>query len=184
MVLCIDVDNVICNLQEVVIELFNKRYGSHYTMEDFKEYDVMNVLPTQDAIVMKDMYGESGLYDQVKPLSKAQESLEKLINMGHSVYLVTDAIPKTYGEKVEFIHRYFPFIDDAHIVAMKHKHMFKCDIMIEDNMTNLLAKPYYHRICLNYPWNEAKKNFDWVHEIMRAYSWTDVLSFIEDINSR
>ena len=96
MIIACDIDNVVCNLQEVIIDLFNKRYGSHYTIEDFKEYDVMNVLPTQDAIVMKDMYGEPGLYNKVKPLSKAQESLERLINMGYQVYLVTDAIPKTY----------------------------------------------------------------------------------------
>ena len=68
MVLCIDVDDVICNLQEVVVNLFNKRYGSHYTIENFTEYDVMNVLPTQYSIVMKDMYGEIGLYDKVKPM--------------------------------------------------------------------------------------------------------------------
>ena len=116
MVLCIDVDDVICNLQEVVVNLFNKRYGSNYTMEDFTEYDVMNVLPTQDAMVLKDMYGETGLYDKVKPMPGAQEALEKLINLGHQVYLVTAAIPKTYGEKVAFIKRFFPYIDESHIV--------------------------------------------------------------------
>lgn len=180
MVLCVDVDNVICNLQEVVVNLFNKRYGSNYTLNDFTEYDVMNVLPTQDGVVMRDMYGESGLYDKVKPLPGAQESLQKLINEGHQVYLVTDAIPKTYGEKVEFIHRYFPFVDDSHIVSMRHKHLFKCDVMIEDNMANLLAKPYYHRICLNYPWNESKK--DYVYGVHRCYNWEDIMAAINKIN--
>lgn len=183
MILCVDIDNVICNLQEVVIELFNKRYGSNYTMENFTEYDVMNVLPEQDGIVMRDMYGESGLYNKVKPIHGAQDGLQKLINSGHQVYLVTDAIPKTYGEKVEFIRRYFPFIDDGHIVCMKHKWMFKADIMIEDNLANLLVKPYYHRICLNYPWNEAKKDWDWVHEIHRCYNWNDIVATVNKIKT-
>ena len=61
MVIAVDIDNVICNLQEVVVNLFNKRYGSHYTLNDFIEYDVMNILSTQDGIVMRDMYSESGL---------------------------------------------------------------------------------------------------------------------------
>ena len=180
MVIAVDVDNVICNLQEVVVNLFNKRYGSHYTLNDFTEYDVMNILPTQDGIVMRDMYSESGLYDKVKPLPGAQETLQKWMNEGHQVYLVTDAIPKTYGEKVEFIHRYFPFIDDAHVVCIKHKHMFRCDIMIEDNLANLLAKPYYHRICFNYPWNESKK--DYVYDIHRCYNWDDVVAAVNKIN--
>lgn len=180
MVLCVDVDDVICNLQEVVVNLFNKRYGSHYSVEDFTEYDVMNILPTQDAMVLQDMYGETGLYDKVKPMPGAQEALEKLINLGHQVYLVTAAIPKTYGEKVAFIKRFFPYIDDGHIVAMKHKHMFKCDVMIEDNIQTLLAKPYYHRICLDRPWNRQVS--DWTYDIHRCKNWNEIVEVVNKIN--
>lgn len=180
MVIAIDVDDTICNLQEVVVNLFNKRYGSHYTVEDFTNYDIMNVLPTQDAIVMKDMYGESGLYDKVKPIPGAQEALEKLINLGHQVYLVTAAIPKTYGEKVAFINRFFPYIDEGHIVCMKHKWMFKCDVLIEDNLQTLLTKPYYHRVLFDKPWNQSTK--DYVYDIHRCYNWNDILATINKIN--
>ena len=180
MVLAIDVDSVICNLQEVVVNLFNEKFNTNYTLNDFTDYDVLNVLPTQDAIVMKDMYGHSGLYNKVKPIPGAQDSLQKLINMKHDVYLVTDAITSTYGEKVEFIKRYFPFIDESHIVCMKHKHMFRCDIMVEDNLANLLAGQHYYRICLNYPWNQSNK--DYVYDIYRCYNWDDILTAINKIN--
>ena len=180
MVIACDVDNVICNLQETVLIWFNERYGTHYTLNDFAEYDVMNVLPTEDALKMQTMYGETGLYNLVKPLPGAQDSLKKLINEGHQVYLVTDAVPKTYGEKVEFIHRYFPFIDDAHIVCMKHKHMFKCDIMIEDNLQVLLAKPYYYRICFDRPWNRSVN--DWTYDIRRCNSWNEIVEVVNKIN--
>lgn len=180
MVILVDVDDTLCNLQEVVVNSFNKRYGSHYTLNDFTEYDIMNVLPTQDAIVMKDIYGESGLYDKVKPLPGARESLEKLINLGHQVYLVTAAIPKTYGEKVAFIKRYFPFIDESRIVCMKHKWKFRCDIMIEDNLQTLIADPNYHRICFNMPWNKSNK--DWIYGIHRCYNWDDVLAAVNKIS--
>lgn len=180
MVIAVDVDDTLCNLQEVVINLFNERFGSNYKLNDFAEYDVMNSLPQQDGIVMRDMYSEGGLYNKVKPIAGSQDALQKLINEGHQVYLVTAAIPKTYGEKVEFIRRYFPFIDESHIVCMKHKWMFKCDVMIEDNLSNLLAKPYYHRICFNQPWNQCNK--DYVYDIRRCYNWKDVLAAINKIN--
>ena len=180
MIIVVDVDDVICNLQEVVVDLFNKRYGSKYTVNDFTEYDVMNVLPTQDAIVMKDMYGESGLYDKVKPMLGAKEGLEKLINLGHQVYLVTAAIPKTYGEKVAFINRFFPCIDESHIVCMKHKWMFKADVLIEDNLQTLLAKPYYHRICFDKPWNRQVN--DWTYDIHRCYNWNEIVEVVNKIN--
>jgi 5'(3')-deoxyribonucleotidase len=180
MMICIDIDDVLCNLQEVVIDLFNKRYGSNYNLEDFTEYDIMNVLPTQDAIVMKDMYGEIGLYDKVKPMPGAQKALEKLINLGHQVYLVTAAIPKTYGEKVAFIKRFFPYIDESHIICMKHKHLLRCDIMIEDNLQTLLAGQHYHRVLFDRPWNKFDK--DWVYGISRCNSWSKILDEINQIN--
>ena len=179
MVLCIDVDDVICNLQETVIKLFNERFGSNYTLNDFTEYDIMNVLPTRHAMVMKDLYGEVGLYDKVKPPPGAQKALEKLINLGHQVYLVTAAVPKTYGEKVSFIKRFFPYIDENHIISMRHKWMFNADVMIEDNLQTLLEKPNYHRICFNTPWNQSDK--DWVYGIHRCYNWDDVLAAINKI---
>ena len=180
MTIVCDVDDVICNLQEVVINLFNKKFGSKYTLEDFTEYDIMNVLPTQDAIVMKDMYGDPGLYNKVKPVPGAQDALERLINLGHQVYLVTAAIPKTYGEKVAFIKRFFPYIDESHICAIKHKWMFKCDIMIEDNLQALLAKPYYHRICFDRPWNRDVN--DWTYDIHRVKDWNEIVTVVNKIN--
>ena len=180
MVLCVDVDDVICNLQEVVVDLFNKRFGSKYTINDFTDYDVMNILPAQDGVVMRNMYGESGIYNKVKPMPGSQEALQKLINMGHQVYLVTAAVPKTYGEKVEFIKRYFPFIDENHIVCMRHKWMFKADVMIEDNLQNLLAKPYYHRVLFDRPWNQSNK--DYIYDIHRCHNWNDIVAAVNKIS--
>ena len=180
MVICIDVDDTICNLQEVVINIFNERYGTHYTIDNFTEYDIMNVLPTQDAIIMKEIYGESGLYNKVKPIPGAQDAIEKLINLGHQIYLVTAAVPKTYGEKVSFIQRFFPYIDEGHIVAMKHKWMFKADVMIEDNLQALLAKPYYHRICFDRSWNRQVN--DWTYDIHRCKSWSEIVAVVNKIN--
>lgn len=181
MVLAVDIDNCICNLQEVITSLFNERYGTSYTLNDFTAYDVMQVLPMEDAIKMQEMYGESGLYDLVKPIPGSQEALQKLIHDGHQVYLVSDVIPKTYGEKVEFVHRYFPFIDDAHIISMEHKWMFRCDTMIEDNLANLLTKPYYHRICFNWPWNQQAETKDWTYGITRCYNWDDIVEAVNKI---
>lgn len=181
MIICVDIDNTINNLQEAVIKLFNERYGTKYTLNDFTEYNVENVLPVSEAMSMQAMYGETGLYNSVRPIHGAQDALQKLINEGHSVYLVTDAIPSTYDEKVKWVRHFFPFIDNAHIVAMKHKNLFKCDVMIEDNMQNLLAGVHYHRICIDYPWN--RDTTDYVYDIHRCSTWKQVMSVVNKINN-
>lgn len=179
MLIACDIDNTINNLQETVLDLFNKRYNANYKLDDFHAYDVMNALPTNEAVIMKEMYAEYGLYDLVKPFKEARVGLEKFINDGHQVYLVTDAVPITYGEKVSWIKRYFPFIDDAHIICMKHKHLLRCDIMIEDCVENLLAKPYYHRVLLDYEWNRHVR--DYVYDIHRCYNWDQVVEAVNKI---
>ena len=182
MIFCIDIDNTINNLQEAVTNLFNERYGTNYTLDTFDQYDIANVLSVKESNIMQDMYGESGIYDKVKPLSGSQDVLKKLIKNGHSVYLVTDAIPCIYEEKVKWVQHFFPFINEANIIAMKHKHLFKCDVMIEDNLHNLLAGQHYDRICINYKWNNDI--YDDVYGIYRCNNWNDVMNAVNQLNDK
>jgi 5'(3')-deoxyribonucleotidase len=180
MIIAIDMDNVLCNLQEVIVNLFNERHGTNYTLESFTDYDVARNLPKNEAVLMKNMYWEDNLYSNIMPLSGAQNTIEKLINAGHQVYIVSDVIPKTYVEKVEWIRFYFPHIDEAHIIAMKHKHLIRCDVMIEDNLQNLLASPYYERICFDYAWNRNVS--DYAYGIHRVHNWNEVLDVINKLD--
>ena len=97
----------------------------------------------------------------------------------HEVYIVSDAYPGIYEEKCNWIQFHFPSIDDAHIICMKHKWLFKCDVMIEDNLDNLLNGHHYDRIVIDYPWNQAH---DEAYSIYRASNWDDVLEAVNKIN--
>jgi len=105
---------------------------------------------------------------------------QALVCTHHQIYLVTDAIPQVYGEKVKWVKHFFPFIDESHIVAMKHKNLFKCDIMIEDNMQNLISGVHYHRICLDYPWN--RKVHDEAYDIHRCNNWNEIANVVNKLN--
>ena len=179
MIIAVDIDNVICNLQEAVTTLFNVRHGTNYTLDDFTDYNVENTLTIKEAVTMKKLYGDNNIYNYVKPIVGSQEALQKLINEGHQVYLVTKAIPKNYYEKVNWVKHFFPFIDEAHIIAMEHKHLFKCDIMVEDNIQNLISGVHYYRICMDYPWN--RKIHDEAYDIRRCNNWTEIINVINKI---
>ena len=99
MVVMCDVDNVIAMLQERVLEIFNERYNKNYTLDDFTDYNIENDLPVQESRDFKKIYGESGLYNTVKPIAGAQNGLRKLVDSGHTVFLVTDAVPRTYVKR-------------------------------------------------------------------------------------
>ena len=179
MTLCIDCDNILCNLQEAITNKFNERYGTNYTLETFSKYNISECIPKEHAINMTAMYSETGAYDNVSPLADAQKSIQKLIRSGHEVYIVTDADPSIFEEKSNWIKFHFPEIDDSHIVCMKHKWLFKCDVMIDDNLDNLLNGYYYDRIVIDYPWNQSR---DEIYDIYRASGWKDIVDFVNKIN--
>ena len=180
MILCVDIDDTLCNLQETVIRIFNKRYNTNYTLEGFHDFNIMNVLPVEEATKFKSIYGEHGVYDLVKPFVCSQDGLRKLMNDGHQIYLASNIIPETHSEKVAFVQRYYPFIDPSRIIAIKDKWLLRADIMIEDNLDNLLAKPYYHRILMNRPWNQNVS--DYVYGIYRCNNWNEIVDTVNKIN--
>lgn len=180
MILCVDLDNTLNNLQEVVINAFNNMYNASYTMNHIKTYNISECLPKEDAINMTELYYKHGLYDMVMPLTGAQNILQKIKNMGHEIYIVTHSVPSIFEEKVNWIKYYFPFIDESHIVSMQNKWMMKCDVMIEDNLDNLLGGHHYERILLDYPWNKGAH--DEIYGIYRAYNWNDILNAINQID--
>ena len=179
MVIVCDIDDTINNLQEVVVSTFNKRYHTKYTINDFENYDIERALNKHDAENMKVIYSEPGIYDNVRPEPGSQDALRKLIQEGHDVYLVTDAIPSIYAEKVEWVKHHFPFVDPGKIVCMKDKWLIECDLIIEDRIETLLAKPYYYRACIDRPWNRSVH--DYVYEINRIKNWNDIFKVIDDI---
>ena len=182
MIIACDIDNVINNLQEAVTNLFNERHGTNYTIDSFTDYNIENTLSVKEAVAMKEMYSEDGIYDYVKPIDGSKNALQKLIKDGHQVYFVTDAIPSIYNEKVGWLRHFFPFVNEDHIVAMKHKHLFKCDVMIEDNIQNLLSGVHYHRICFDYPW--TKNVHDWAYGIYRCSNWDEILNAVNKLKEQ
>lgn len=180
MLICVDIDDTICNLQETVIEIFNKRYGKEYSLENFHSFDIMDVLPVEEATNFIAIYGESGVYDLVKPFVGSQDGLRKLINDGHQIYFASNIIPETHSEKIAFIKRYFPFVDPSRVIAIKDKWLLRAEIMIEDNLDNLLAKPYYERILIDRPWNQWNK--DYVYGVYRCNNWNEVVAAVNKIN--
>lgn len=179
MIIACDVDNVLNNLTEVMLEVFNSQYGKSYTIEDLPTYKLENCLEPEEAKQMKTIFDDKNIWSKVRPISGAQDGLQKLIRDGHQVYLVTNNSPYTYGYKYDWVRHYFPFIDPSKIVCMSDKWFFKADLMIEDCFETLTAKPYYHRILMDCPWNQSTK--DYVYGIYRCNNWSEIIAAVNEI---
>ena len=101
MIIVIDVDGVLNNLMSAVLDVYNKQHKTSFVLNDITTYNLENCFDPKVAKRMKDIFNHPTIWDKVKPITEAQECLDKLINKGHQVYLVTDNCPDTYDEKVK-----------------------------------------------------------------------------------
>ena len=180
MIIVCDVDGVLNNLMDVTLDIYNTKYGTSYTTKDVTSYNIEDCFEPEAAERIKDIFCIPGLWKKVKPVNGAQNGLQKLINAGHQVYIATDHNPNTYGEKVAWLKRFFPFIEPSKIICIKDKWMLRADAMIEDNLQALLAKPYYHRILVDHPWNQSTK--DYVYDIHRCKNWNEIVNAVNKID--
>jgi 5'(3')-deoxyribonucleotidase len=180
MIIVTDVDGVLNNLMSAVLDVYNNQHKTSFVLDDIKTYNIGNCFEPEVAKGMKDIFNSPTIWKKVKPVNKASECLEKLVNKGHQVYLVTDNCPDTYGEKVKWIKRFFPFVESSKVVCMRDKWLLRADVMIEDNLQTLLAKPYYHRVLMDHPWN--REVHDDVYDIHRCSNWNEIVNVINKID--
>lgn len=175
-----DVDDVLNNLMDVTLNIYNKRYGTNYTTNDITHYHLENCFEPRVANNMKAIFKDPDIWNKVKPIINSREGLQHLIRDGHEVYLTTNNDQHTFGNKVDWILHYYPFIDKTKIICIKDKSILRCDFMIEDCFEMLVAGQHYHRILMDRNWNQSKK--DWVYGIHRCHNWDDIVATVNKIS--
>ena len=175
----IDVDNILNDLVEKTIKLYNSTYHASLSMKDIVEYDFYKCLPYNDALNLVKLFDQKELWESLTPRKDAQWGVKKLIDNGYDVCLATAAYPTNYAWKCEWLSQHFPFIPTKNIICIHNKGLLDVDVLIEDCMDNLLSGHLFERVCLDYLWNQNVH--DEAYGIHRAYSWKDIVSIVDKI---
>jgi 5'(3')-deoxyribonucleotidase len=182
MIIAVDIDNVLNDLAEKTINLYNEISGNNIQMSDITTYDFNECVPPEDADAIVELFKKQELWDSLMPLTDSQAGLKTLVNMGHEIYLATATHPENFMWKVEWIKKYYPFINTDNIIRIINKGLLKCDVMIDDCLDNLISN-MCNRICLDYPWNrQADKEF--AYDIVRVYNWKDIVNIINKLERK
>ena len=181
MLIVTDVDGVLNNLMEVALDEYNRKHNTKFSIKNITTYNIDDCFEPEVSKELREIFCASEIWSKVKSLSGEHNALQKLINNGHQVYLATDHNPSTYGDKVAWIKRFFPFIESSKIICIKDKWILRADIMIEDNLQTLLEKPYYHRILMSHPWNQQSDLKDYACDVHRCKNWDSIMGAINKI---
>ena len=178
-VIAIDMDCVINNLMDKTLEMYNKNNNKNIQMSDLTSYNFYDCLKKEDAEGIIKLFKNKTLWDSLIPIDGAREGIRKLLEAGYRVYIVTATAPENWQWKISWVRKWLPFFNTDNAVRLMDKSLFKCDIMIEDCLDQLLKHKLCHRICLDYPWNRNVDDF--IYNIHRCKNWTEILEAINQI---
>lgn len=180
MIIACDMDNVLNNLTEKMLDIYNEHNDKNIRMEDLTAYNFYDCLSKTDADCLIKSFKNKALWDSLSPIEGSRAGLQKLIDAGHKVFIVTATAPDNFAWKCTWMRKYFPFFPTDNIVRMQDKSLFKCDIMVDDHYDNLIKNKLCHKVILDYCWNKDEAK-DWVHGTYRCANWTQIIDAVNKI---
>lgn len=176
MIIGVDIDNTLVTTSAAVLEYINERLGTNFVIEDIKEYYIENLLNSQYRWIVRESFLNKAMWQKVKPIKDAFETIEKLHDAGHEIYFCTSTEPENLRKKIKYISRHTKFSYDfvkSRMINIKDKRLIRLDVLIDDYVENLIGDRTYYSYCLDYPWNryidKEKPN-----AFKRVYSWEEI----------
>ena len=169
-ILC-DADDTIENLSVHWIEALNRAHHKTVKKEDIKTWDMLSAYPDlSEQEVFAPIY-QKEFWEQITPIENSGYYLQKLMEDGHELYIVTATNYETSDAKVAKLLKLFPFLKDKNIIVSHNKQLIRGDVLIDDGVHNLL-NGNYAKLLFHQPNNAC---FDETkHDIPRVFSWEEI----------
>lgn len=172
MVILVDMDDTIELLLSAWVRAVNARYGTQVPVEAVTDWDVSKAF---DGLTREQVYAipfERGFWKTVDPMPGAAEALQRLMQAGHTVFIVTATPFESVQEKMDdLLFRCFPFLTSDQVIITTNKQMIRGDVLIDDGVHNL-ERGEYIKILMTAPHNrlyDAEAN-----GMIRVHSWQQV----------
>lgn len=173
MIFNIDIDNTVNDfLTKFVLHI--NAIGANIDYDSICEYNLHKATGIPQNTLEALFYRNNYFYKSLVPLDGSINTIRDLISDGHVVRFVTAITYDVITARVEFIQKYFPFVDpNKSLIVTDHKESIYADVVIDDcanNMRNI--NPDCKFILFNHAWNQFFE-VDGVDHF-RCYSWHDI----------
>ena len=180
MTILIDMDDTIEFLLKAWVSGVNKKYGRNVSCEDVTSWDVSSAFP---GLTHEQVYAvplEQGFWKTVEPIPGAAEAIQRFMDAGHEVFIVTATPYESVTEKMtEVLFRYFPFLTWKQLIITSRKQLIRGDVLIDDGVHNLEGGDYV-KILMTAPHN---RNYDAeANGMIRVQTWAEIEEVIRRIS--
>lgn len=172
----VDMDDTIEDLLGAWVSALNQQYGLEVNKDSVTDWDVTKAFPKlTKPQVFAPLYSE-GFWKTVKPIDGAADALQRLINDGHTLYVVTSSFHENLSAKMtNVLFKYFPFFRWEDVIITDHKQLVKGDVLVDDGVHNLEGGDYL-KILMDAPHN---RGYDAeAGGMYRADDWNEVYELI------
>jgi len=187
-IIIVDVDDTCNNLIEKWIGIYNETYNDNLPYQNVSTWDITKYVKPECGKKIYELLGTPDLFlDMVEPPEHCVEVLT-LLSQYYEIYFVTNCYDDNVcNQKREYLIKYFPWIDQNHIITCKdkltklkeNKLLEKASYMIDDYEENL--KPFKGiKLLLSHPHNYSAVL---PPDIIRMPSWEDILMIFASRNS-
>lgn len=175
----VDCDNVLNNLTESVLEIYNSDHSDMLTTDDITKYFVEHFIKDEAKDNFHEYFVDKRVWKNIKVLDGAVKTLKKYHDLGHEIFIITATRPENIPKKARWIAKNFPFLDvNKTLILLNRKQLLSgnIDVLIDDCLDNLVYGDY-ERIVFDYPWNKE----DILLSEHRCKNWNEIDKTLDKI---
>lgn len=154
MFISIDLDNTVNDFDVKFLKYYNNVSGNKLGLDDLKDYDLTSLGIDRETLEVL-FFKNDAFYRTLEANPVAVQVVKNLCDAGHDITFVSAADYSIIGSRVDFVKKYFPFIDvNKSLIMTEEKGIVFADVVIEDLNKNLRNANYICTyILLKKPWN-------------------------------
>ncbi len=179
MTILVDMDDTIEQLLQAWVDGVNKQYSRNVDYNEVTSWDVSAAFPGLTREQVYEIPMQAGFWQTVKPVPGAARALERLIEAGHQVYIVTATPYDSVPEKMnDVLFKYFPFLNWNQLIITSNKQLIRGDVLIDDGIHNLEGGDFI-KILMTAPHNRLYNAED--NGMIRVHSWEEIEEVIHKL---
>ena len=172
----IDMDDTIEDLVPAWVAWLNKKYGLMVDYNSVYDWNMSLTFPQLTKEQIREPLSLEDFWKTVKPKPDAIKYIQKLLEDGYKIKIVTASYYNTLTYKVEHVlFKYFPFITWEDVIVCYDKSIIKGTCLIDDGFHNLIGFSG-NRILFDTSYN--KKYDERKFNMIRVFSWEAIYEYI------
>lgn len=129
-----DMDDVIVDYLGVLINDYNLKYATNYTIDDCKSWSLKDSFGAN----IEEFICPKGRFVDLPIKDDSVSYIKEIINSGrYDVFIATACPPHSYIEKYEWIREYMSFFNTNRLIPCTEKSAIWGDVIIDDKPSNI-----------------------------------------------